>query len=90
MTLILDGRQMTSREAAHSHIQTQLRLPGYYGRNLDALYDLLTEMGQPMTISVTHLPELKTGLGIYAGALLRTLEDSAKANPVLTLDFLPE
>ena len=41
MTLTLDGLQMSGRAAAHDHLKAQLKLPDYYGRNLDALYDLL-------------------------------------------------
>ena len=42
-TIIIDGAAMTTRDAAHSHLALRLGLPDYYGRNLDALYDCLTE-----------------------------------------------
>lgn len=44
MQYILDGSQMTTRETAHDHIAKQLRFPEYYGRNLDALYDCVTDL----------------------------------------------
>jgi len=81
----LDGRLMTDRGAAHDHLQAQLALPSYYGRNLDALYDLLTESTAPMTILVTHWAELEQNLGHYAAALLDTLYDAAKENQSLTI-----
>ena len=34
---------MISRREAHDHLTERLGLPEYYGRNLDGLYDLLTE-----------------------------------------------
>ena len=39
-TVVVDGGLMTSREAAHDLLAARLGLPEYYGRNLDALYDL--------------------------------------------------
>ena len=45
MPIILDGKAMTDRPAAHSHLAERLDLPTYYGRNLDALYDMLTDIG---------------------------------------------
>ena len=51
MAIILDGRAMTDRPAAHSYLVRQLDLPTHYGRNLDALYDVLTEIGEELSIS---------------------------------------
>ena len=39
-TIVIDGSQMSGRQAAHQHLAERLSFPGYYGRNLDALYDL--------------------------------------------------
>lgn len=40
---LLDGSMMDSRENLHSHLYMQFALPEHYGRNLDALWDCLTE-----------------------------------------------
>ena len=45
MAIILEGKAMVDRSAAHAHLAERLDLPSYYGRNLDALYDVLTEIG---------------------------------------------
>lgn len=85
MRIELDGRQMTGRAAAHTYLKEQLGLPEYYGRNLDALYDLLTEHAQPRTLVLRHADALEAQLGDYAGALLETLRDAAEGNHQLTL-----
>ena len=41
--IILDGKCMRDFESAHDYLSRVLRLPEYYGRNLDALYDCLSE-----------------------------------------------
>lgn len=38
----LDGKLI--KEEGHDYLMRALNLPDYYGRNLDALYDCLTEM----------------------------------------------
>lgn len=85
MLIELEGRQMTDRAAMHDHLKVQLHLPDYYGRNLDALYDLLTERGEPTVIQVADWTDLEQNLGHYAAALLDTLYDAAKENTNLTI-----
>lgn len=82
-TVVIDGGLMTSREAAHDLLAARLGLPEYYGRNLDALYDALTERGEPTRLVVLHREELVDFLGGYGRALLETLEDADRANPTL-------
>lgn len=83
MIVELDGRQMTDRAKIHDHLKTQLNLPEYYGRNLDALYDLLTEICQPTEIVLRDSAEMEAQMGRYAGALLSTLREAAENNPAL-------
>lgn len=82
-TVVIDGGLMTSREAAHDLLAARLGLPEYYGRNLDALYDALTERGEPTRLVVLHREELEEFLGGYGRALLETLEDADRTNPTL-------
>ena len=44
--VILDGRQIRSRDALHDYLAQALELPSYYGANLDALHDVLTELSE--------------------------------------------
>ncbi len=39
----IDCRAWHDRDSAHASLQRELGFPDYYGRNADALYDLLTE-----------------------------------------------
>ena len=72
-TIIIDGAAMTTRDAAHSH--------------LDALYDCLTERTADTRLELHHVPALEAALGDYAGALLDTLRDAARDNPRLQVEF---
>ena len=85
MRVELDGRCMDSRQALHAHLAERLQLPAYYGRNLDALFDLLTERSEDTEIVVTHWEALEQNRGHYAAALMDTLYDAAKENPKLQI-----
>lgn len=69
----LDGRRMKDRDALHERVKTAFQFPEYYGRNLDAVWDLLSTWSTPLDIFVMHSEELDNyGLGFLA--LLRELE----------------
>ena len=83
MTVILDGKAMVDRVSAHSHLAERLELPTYYGRNLDALYDVLTEIGEETEIVLTDPAAVVELMGKYGEALLATLQEAAEGNPRL-------
>lgn len=90
MEVILDGVLMISREAVHDLLLEKLELPDYYGRNLDALYDLLSEYPKKLNITVIHKDAMRDSLGNYANALLRTFEDAASAFENIEFSALDE
>lgn len=83
MRICLDGGLMTNRAEVHSQLQERLGLPEYYGRNLDALFDLLTAWGEPLEILFVRWGMVEANLGLYAEALGETLLDAARENPHL-------
>ena len=83
MAIILDGKAMTDRIAAHSHLAQRLDLPEYYGRNLDALYDVLMEMAGEIVLE--DPAAVTESLGRYGEALLSTMQEAAERNPELTI-----
>ena len=85
MIIQLDGRHMTSRENAHQYLQQAFGFPHWYGRNLDALFDLLTERGEPTVVHLLHRQILEETLGTYGGLLVQTLLEAADSNPNLQI-----
>ena len=83
--LTLNAKRMTTRELAHALIKERLRLPDWYGNNLDALNDCLGEIGQPTRITVRYAPALEEMLGDYGVRIIRVLEQAAKENKNLTV-----
>lgn len=84
--LTLDSSYMTDRKTAHEYIARQLSFPEYYGHNLDALYDMLTDIAEPIIIMINHIELLEAQLGAsYGKLLLEVLKDSAAENNFLEL-----
>ena len=85
--LNLDGSVLKSKEELHNTIFYQLALPDYYGRNLDALWDVLSTWSAPLRIEVTHTELLKKHLAGYADSLLELLYDARRENDMIILNI---
>ena len=85
MEIILDGQLMTDRSAAHDLLAEKLEFPAYYGRNLDALYDLLSTYPERIDVTLVHANRMLENLGNYGKSLLRALQDAARENPNVDL-----
>mgnify|MGYP004525092525 CR=1 FL=1 len=81
MRAVLDGAKVISRASLHRALAQALQLPGWYGKNLDALHDCLTARAEPTELVILAPQALEQTLGSYAAAFYRVLEDSAAENP---------
>ena len=52
MRFVLDGSSVGSREALHQALSALLAFPAYYGKNLDALHDCLTDITEPTELVI--------------------------------------
>ncbi|MBR2742776.1 MAG: barstar family protein [Clostridia bacterium] len=84
-TVIIDGNAVKSREDIHNIFEAALKLPEWYGRNLDALYECLTERSDSVAIILKNLPALEEAMGARYPALLRMLYDAAEENHRITV-----
>lgn len=75
--VILDGAEMTGRDRLHDYLSHELRLPEYYGHNLDALYDCLGELGPHTHIILVNADILRSNLGEYGERLIEVFRESA-------------
>lgn len=87
MIVELDGCQIRDRASVHAHLKIQLGFPECYGKNLDALYDLLTERGTPLIIRLRNQDTMEDALGVYADLLISTLQQAAEENPMLEVQL---
>lgn len=90
MVIELDCREMTDKPALHAYLKEKLALPEYYGKNLDALYDVLTERSQQTELVLKNWRELSAQLGSYGVSLLETLRQASEENPNLEVTLAAE
>ncbi len=83
MYALIDGAAIRSRDELHDALARQLSLPDWYGRNLDALYDCLTDLHEDTELRLVHADELFASLGVYADVLQTMLRDACEENPRL-------
>lgn len=87
MNFDLDFSEITTRSGLHDYLTKMLDLPAYYGRNLDALYDLLSTWGQEATVKILSAEKLEENLGGYGAALLATLQEAEQSNPKIHIEI---
>ena len=83
--LLLDAETLYTREQLHDVLTKVCGFPSDYGRNLDALYDLLTAY-PAARLTLRHPEMLVAHLGNYGELVLRVLADAATENPAFTLN----
>ncbi len=79
-TCIIDGKRIKDREMLHGILADLLEFPDWYGRNLDALHDCLTDIQEEVWIHIQNEKDLTLHLGNYAAAFLNVLAASAEGN----------
>ena len=75
----LSPAELPDLPALHALLARQLDFPAWYGANLDALYDLLTERTEPIDLVLTDPRALRFQLGKDYDRFLRVLRDAQEA-----------
>lgn len=81
--ITLDGNILSDAAIVHGYLMKMLEFPEYYGKNLDALYDCLTDL-ENVEISIA-LPEED---GAIFQKILRIFKAADRANESLKLNIL--
>ena len=74
--IILDGGKMPDRQALHAQLKEKLGLPEYYGNNLDALNDCLSERTERGLIVIENAGAMMRDCGPYVLKLLQVFLDN--------------
>ena len=74
MRVVLDALRLQRKEEAHKYLREALNFPEYYGGNLDALHDCLTEI-DGAAIEFVNADKVSGG---YFAKVLGVFRDSAE------------
>lgn len=85
--IIIDCSEITSKRALHDTLAERLDAPDYYGRNLDALYDVLTDLNDTCII-LENSEALEQNLGGYGELVIAVMRDAAERNDKLKIKII--
>ena len=87
MEYIIDMTGVTSSEELHRRIREALPCPEWYGNNLDAFNDLLTEQGAGWHLTFLHPEEFEEALPLRYATFRRLCANAVEDVPGLTITF---
>ena len=76
MKVVLDALRLQRKDEAHKYLREALNFPEYYGGNLDALYDCLTELDD-IAVEFVNADRVSGG---YFARVMEVFTDSAEEN----------
>lgn len=82
-TIVIDGGKMPTRKEAHAYLAERLMFPEYYGANLDALSDCLSEIREETNIVIYRYAKMEEALGSYAESIMKVITHAAEENQSL-------
>ena len=84
---IIECSAVQNKEDLHAALAKALDFPAWYGGNLDALHDLLTDIAADTTLQLHDWPQAEAALGPYGQRVEKVLAICALENPKLTIEF---
>lgn len=85
---MIDGKKIRDRRELHEALAAGLDFPEWYGGNLDALYDCLTEPVD-RALKIQNFQALFQALGPYAHRFFKVVAGAAQENPSFSLEWEP-
>lgn len=87
--VLLDGEKITNSADMHRAFKEALGFPEWYGNNLDALNDMLTESTEDIGVILVNTDKLSDALGWRWEMVLRLLVDLKREKPNFSVSFEP-
>lgn len=86
-SVLIDGKEIKTKDQLHAIIAKNLNFPTYYGKNLDALNEILSsDFTGDSIVKIKHVNLLKAKIGSeYIEAMIQVIMDAAEDNPRLIL-----
>jgi ribonuclease inhibitor len=83
MEHIIDLSPITTAKDLHILLAQKLSLPDWFGHNLDALYDCLTDLPEPTHLILQNWKESASFASGFAGVF----DDAQADNPDFTVEY---
>ena len=83
MHAVLHLEEINGRKELHDLLSRELQLPEWYGRNLDALWDCLTDLCEETEVEIWGVETFEEEMGDYVRRLVQLMKDAAEENACL-------
>ena len=81
--IIIDCAKVCDKAQLHRALKEALSFPDWYGNNLDALYDCLTEMEEDTHLTLADWEQIAP----WAAGFKDVFDDAAQENPCFNITF---
>ena len=88
MKYIIDLTGVFDKKGLHERLRSSLDLPDYYGNNLDALFDILTEEGNYWDLVFVSCGDAFREMPDYMVRFVQTLADAGDETPGLSVTLI--
>ena len=86
--VVLYGAEFDDVEKIHQTLAETLDFPNYYGKNLDALYDVLTDLDQPTRITLDLSGVSDDNMLRYLERMSEVISDAVNENENVELEII--
>ena len=85
--ILINCEKLRSRKVLHDYLERELHLPDYYGRNLDALHDILSGFNKngAVTFHIINREKQSSRMVTLYQAMLDMLTDLGRENPNISV-----
>lgn len=87
--ITIDCTNLETPAAIHARLAEVLAFPKWYGHNLDALYDCLSEIDEDIELILENWHALEYRLGDFSGKLVYVFHCACEDNPSLKVTLHP-
>jgi ribonuclease inhibitor len=87
--IIIDGSAIFTSPDLHDALSAALSFPAHYGKNLDALYDCLTEISSDTHLQLRNWHHIEFHLKDYSGKAVYVFHCAQEENPHLSITLVP-
>lgn len=78
---------MVTKDLMYAHLSRVFSFPVHFGNNLDALWDVMSECGEPTTVEFTHVDAVVEHLGTYGEKLVALFQKLDEKHDCYTIHF---
>ncbi|MCR4936779.1 MAG: barstar family protein [Lachnospiraceae bacterium] len=87
MTHTISLSKMYNPDDFYNELEKHVKLPLYFGRNLDALHDFFTDIPEQTEFIFTETSEAEVMMSKYMKNLKRVCKKAAEENPFFIAEF---